>query len=183
MAKISPLMVLPPLIFLAFVGLAGVSMMRDDPDSLPSIFIGRAAPALPEQRLADLPGLSREDLTTGEITVINFWASWCPPCRAEHPYLHELRERGVRLYGVNFKDQQGQALRYLEDEGNPFLGLGFDPAGRSAIDWGVTAPPETFIIGGDGTVLFKFVGPLVGSDMEQRFEPELAKALAATGGA
>ena len=89
----------------------------------------------------------------------------------------------MRLYGVNFKDQQGQALRYLEDEGNPFLGLGFDPAGRSAIDWGVTAPPETFIIGGDGTVLFKFVGPLVGSDMEQRFEPELAKALAATGGA
>lgn len=181
MAKISPLMVIPPLVFLAFVGLAGVSMMRDDPETLPSIFIGKEAPALPEQTLPDIPGLTRADLTTGKVTVINFWASWCPPCRAEHPYLLRLRERGVRLYGVNFKDKEGQALSYLEDEGNPFLGLGFDPNGRAAIDWGVTGPPETFIIGGDGTVLFKFVGPLVGSDMEQRFEPELAKALGQAG--
>lgn len=183
MARLSPLMALPPMIFAGFAVMAYLGMYRGDPNALPSTFIGQPAPPLPAETLAGFPAATDADLRSGEVTVVNFWASWCPPCRAEHPYLHELRERGVRLYGVNFKDQQGQALRYLEDEGNPFLGLGFDPAGRSAIDWGVTAPPETFIIGGDGTVLFKFVGPLVGSDMEQRFEPELAKALAASGGA
>ena len=88
-----------------------------------------------------------------------------------------MQKRGVRLVGVNFKDQQADALKYLGDEGNPFLGVGFDPNGRSAIDWGVTAPPETFIVGGDGTVLYKYIGPLVGSQLEQQFAPELEKAL------
>ncbi|MFD2856557.1 DsbE family thiol:disulfide interchange protein [Seohaeicola zhoushanensis] len=171
-------MIAPPLVFLAFVAIAAVGMFRPDKDTLPSTFIGQPAPALPEAALEGYPGISVADLTTGEITVINFWASWCPPCRAEHPYLLELQKRGVRLYGINFKDETGQATKYLGDEGNPFLGIAFDPQGRRAIDWGVTAPPETFIIGGDGKVLYKYVGPLVGSQLEQQFEPALQKALA-----
>lgn len=177
MPKISPLMLAPPLIFVGFVALAAVGMFRDDKDTLPSVFIGKDAPSLPDLTLSDYPGITREDLASGEVSVVNFWASWCPPCRAEHPYLLELAAEGVRVFGVNFKDQEDQATTYLRDDGNPFLGVAFDPAGRNAIDWGVTAPPETFIIGGDGKVLYKLVGPLVGSVVEQKFEPALREAL------
>ncbi|NBO20951.1 MAG: DsbE family thiol:disulfide interchange protein, partial [Rhodobacteraceae bacterium] len=82
------------------------------------------------------------------------------------------------IIGVNMRDTEGDALSYLQAEGNPFLGLGFDPQGRERINWGVTAPPETFVIRGDGTVAFRFAGPLVGSDYEQRFLPALQAALA-----
>lgn len=177
MAKISPLTIAPPVIFAALAALFFFGMQRENPDDLPSTFIGREAPPVPE---GDLPGRADFDdatLRDGKVTVVNFWASWCPPCRAEHPTLHELAEEGVQLYGINFKDKAENANRYLDDDGNPFLGVAFDPKGRTAIDWGVTAPPETFIIDGDGTVLYKFIGPLVGSDYEQRFRPELDKAL------
>ena len=85
---------------------------------------------------------------------------------------------GVRVAGVNIRDDDEKAVAYLTEEGNPFFGVASDPAMRGAINWGVTAPPETFIIAGDGTVLFRFVGPLVGTDYEDRFVPELEKALA-----
>jgi len=170
-------MIAPPLIFAGLAALFYFGMQRENPDDLPSTFIGRSAPPVPE---ADLPGRADFDdarLRDGEVTVVNFWASWCPPCRAEHPTLHKLAEEGIQLYGVNFKDEAANANRYLDNDGNPFLGVAFDPKGRTAIDWGVTAPPETFIIDGDGTVLYKFIGPLVGSDYEQRFRPQLDKAL------
>jgi len=177
MARLSPLAAAPPLIFAGLAALFFFGMQRDNPDDLPSTFIGQPAPAVPE---GDLPGrddFNDGDLRDGEVSVVNFWASWCPPCRAEHPTLHALSEEGIALYGVNFKDEAAQANRYLDDDGNPFRGIAFDPAGRTAIEWGVTGPPETFIIDGDGTVLFKFIGPLVGSDYQQRFRPELDKAL------
>ena len=109
--------------------------------------------------------------------LLNFWASWCPPCRAEHPTLQALAAQGLRVAGVNFNDTEVQANQYLDRQGDPFLGVAFDPKGRTAIDWGVTAPPESFIVDGEGTVLFKFIGPMVGSDYEQRFLPALRKAL------
>ena len=177
MAKVSPLMLAPPLIFAAFVALALVGMFREDPEGLPSTLVGQPAPALPEGRLEGFPAATREMLTSGEVTLVNFWASWCPPCRAEHPKLLEMAAEGVPIIGVNFKDTQANAAKYLTDDDNPFVGVAFDPQGRTAIDWGVTAPPETFIIDGDGTVLFRFAGPLVGSDYEQRFLPAFEKAL------
>ncbi|MEQ9259064.1 MAG: DsbE family thiol:disulfide interchange protein [Roseovarius sp.] len=177
MAKVSPLMVLPPVIFAGLAALFYFGMFRDNPNDLPSTFLGRQAPAVPEGVLPGREPFGDDALRAGDVTVVNFWASWCPPCRAEHPTLHALNEEGVALYGINFKDDAGNANRYLTNDGNPFLGIAFDPKGRTAIDWGVTAPPETFIIAGDGTVLFKFAGPLVGSDYEQRFRPELEKAL------
>nr|WP_254655230.1 DsbE family thiol:disulfide interchange protein [Roseobacter sp. GAI101] len=178
MAKISPLMIAPPLIFVAFVALAAFGMFRPDPEGLPSTLIGQQAPALPEKTLASFPTASAADLKTGETTLVNFWASWCPPCRAEHPKLLEMQADGIAIIGVNFKDTERAATSYLTGDGNPFKGIAFDPQGRTAIDWGVTAPPETFIIDGDGTVLFRFAGPLVGSDYEQRFLPALNAALA-----
>jgi cytochrome c biogenesis protein CcmG/thiol:disulfide interchange protein DsbE len=89
-----------------------------------------------------------------------------------------MQAEGMQIIGVNIRDQEGNASKYLEEDGNPFVAVPFDPAGRTSIDWGVTAPPETFIVDGDGTVLFRFAGPLVGSDYEQRFAPALERALA-----
>ena len=178
MAKIAPLMILPPLLFAALAGLFLGGMLRQDPEALPSAFIGKPAPALPEVGLDGTPVLTDADLHAGEITIVNFWASWCPPCRAEHPVLKALSAQGTRVAGVNFRDTAEDAGAYLADQGNPFFATGFDPRGRSALDWGVTAPPETFIVGGDGTVLFRFAGPLVGSDYEQRFLPALNAAMA-----
>ena len=177
--KVRPLLLLPPLLFVGLALTFYVGMYRGNPDDLPSAFIDKAAPALPAGILPGYPALTDADLRGGEITVVNFWASWCPPCRAEHPTLLKLAADGIRVAGVNFKDTEAQAADYLADEGNPFLGVAFDPQGRSAIDWGVTAPPETFIVGGDGTVLFKFIGPMIGSDYEQRFLPALQAAVAA----
>ena len=176
MARISPLMILPPAIFAVFAGLALAGMLSNSPDELRSTFIGQQAPALPVEAVQGTVQLTDADLRRGEITLVNFWASWCPPCRAEHPNLLDLQAQGYRVAGMNFRDQQEQAGPYLVDHDNPFFATGFDPRGRTAIDWGVTAPPETFIVDGDGTVLYRFVGPLVGSDYEQRFLPELAKA-------
>lgn len=172
------LMILPPLLFAGLAAMFFLGMQRDNPSDLPSVFIDRPAPVLPETGLADLPRLRAEDLRTGQVTVVNFWASWCPPCRAEHPVLLEMAERGIRVAGVNMMDDPDKALAYLEEEGNPFFAIATDPQGRNRVEWGVTAPPETFIIRGDGTVAFKFIGPLVGSDYENRFKPALEAALA-----
>lgn len=177
MAKFSPLMVLPPLIFAAFAALAYFGMQREDPQGLPSTRVGQQAPALPKQALKGYPTASDEMLRSGEVTLVNFWASWCPPCRAEHPRLLQMQADGLRIVGVNIKDQVSTASSYLEGQGSPFMAVPFDPHGRVAIEWGVTAPPETFIVDGNGTVLFRFAGPLVGSDYEQRFVPALRDAL------
>jgi cytochrome c biogenesis protein CcmG/thiol:disulfide interchange protein DsbE len=171
-------MLAPPLIFAAFVGLAGVGMFRDDPEGLPSTLVGQLAPGVPEASLEGFAPATSELLAAGDdITLVNFWASWCPPCRAEHPKLLELAADGISIVGINFKDQQSTAAKYLREDKNPFVGVGFDPQGRIAIDWGVTAPPETFILDGKGKVLFRFAGPLVGSDYEQRFLPALRDAM------
>jgi cytochrome c biogenesis protein CcmG/thiol:disulfide interchange protein DsbE len=172
------LMIIPPVIFAGLAGMFYVGMQRENPQDIPSVFIDRSAPVLPATALGDYPLLVADDLKTGQVTVVNFWASWCPPCRAEHPVLLEMAARGIRVAGINMMDDSAKAQSYLQDEGNPFFAIATDPQGRNRVEWGVTAPPETFIIRGDGTVAFKFIGPLVGSDYEQRFKPALEAALA-----
>ncbi|MFK7869989.1 MAG: DsbE family thiol:disulfide interchange protein [Roseobacter sp.] len=176
--KISPLMLAPPLLFAGFVALAGIGMFTTDSSELRSTRVGQVAPAITDTALSGYAPVTAETLATGEVILVNFWASWCPPCRLEHPNLLKLADEGMNIVGVNFKDAEGAATGYLRDDGNPFSAVAFDPAGRSAIDWGVTAPPETFILGPDGTVLYRFAGPLVGADYENRFLPELEKARA-----
>lgn len=178
MARISPLVILPPLIFAALAGMFLWGMGRDDPQSLPSTMIGRAAPAVPQTTLPGKEQLTDEMLRQPGVKLVNFWASWCPPCRAEHPTLTELSQR-LPVYGVDLKDPEANALDFLEKDGDPYQAIATDPKGRGAIDWGVSAPPETFIINGEGEILYRFAGPLVREDYTNRFLPELEKALAA----
>jgi cytochrome c biogenesis protein CcmG, thiol:disulfide interchange protein DsbE len=171
------MLALPPVLFAGLAAMFWAGMQNGNGRDLPSAFIGKPAPVLPETTLPGLAQLKPEDLRSGEVTVVNFWASWCPPCRAEHPVLTRMAGEGIRVAGVNMMDRDADALAYLAREGNPFFATATDPNGRNRVEWGVTNPPETFIIDGDGTVLFKFVGPLVGSDYENRFVPALAEAL------
>lgn len=176
--RVKPLMLIPPLAFLGLALLFLWGMGREDPDGLPSTFIGREAPGLPETALADNTLLTDKMLRQPGVKLVNFWASWCPPCRAEHPTLTELSAR-LPVYGVDLKDNEADALRFLAEDGNPFAAIAADPRGRTAIDWGVTAPPETFIIDGEGKILHRHAGPLIREDYTNRFLPELEKALAA----
>lgn len=170
------LMALPPILFLALAAMFWLGMQRQNPGQLPSVFVGQPAPPLGAEALPGIPGLTNAGLTQGKLTVVNFWASWCPPCRAEHPTLIALRDEGVRVVGVNMLDRADDALGFLKEQGNPFAAVVFDPRGKTRLDWGVTAPPETFILRPDGTVAYRFIGPMVGDDYLQRFRPELEKA-------
>lgn len=177
MAKVSPLMVLPVAVFLGFAGLAGWALMRPDPEAVPSAFVGREAPAVGDQTLPGKVQLTDAMLRQPGVKLVNFWASWCPPCRAEHPTLTALSQR-LPVYGVDLKDPEAAASGFLSEHGDPFHALATDPRGRVAIDWGVTAPPETFIVDGAGRILYRHAGPLVREDYTARFLPELEKALA-----
>ena len=171
------LLILPPLLFIGLAAMFFVQM-RNGPQDLPSVFIDRPAPPVIAEALDGVPPLTDAMLRDGQVSVVNFWASWCPPCRAEHPTLLALSAEGVRVFGVNMLDKADAAQAFLDEGGNPFAAVAFDPKGRMRLDWGVTAPPETFILRPDGTVAYKFIGPLVGDDYQQRFRPELEKALA-----
>lgn len=171
-------MAIPPLLFAGLAALFLWGMLRGDPDTLPSTMVGRTAPAVPQMALPGKTPLSDAMLRRPGVKLVNFWASWCPPCRAEHPTLTALSKR-LPVYGIDLKDPQANALGFLSEHGDPFHALAADDRGRSAIDWGVTAPPETFIIDGEGTVLYRYAGPLIREDYTSRFLPELEKALTA----
>ncbi|MDO9637440.1 MAG: DsbE family thiol:disulfide interchange protein [Pseudotabrizicola sp.] len=173
------LMALPPLIFAGLAGAFYVGMIQKNPNDMPTAFQDRAAPVVPATGLAGVALLTDADLRTGQVTVVNFFATWCPPCRAEHPVLLQMAADGVRVAGINIMDNDAKAIAYLAEDGNPFFAVATDPQGRNRVEWGVTAPPETFILRGDGTVAMRFIGPLIGTDYENRFVPALAEALAA----
>jgi cytochrome c biogenesis protein CcmG/thiol:disulfide interchange protein DsbE len=174
---------------LVFAGMAGFFAWRlfigHDPSALPSVLIGHPAPAfnLPALAESGKPGLSDADLRKGGVTVVNIFASWCGPCRIEHPNLRKLSENqalaamGVRLVGVNYKDDPANAMKFLKAEGDPYAAIGVDSSGRVGIDWGLTGVPETFIIRGDGTIAFKYTGPITEEALNQTILPQIEKAL------
>jgi cytochrome c biogenesis protein CcmG/thiol:disulfide interchange protein DsbE len=184
----SALRFLPLALFLLLSGLFLIRLFAGDASHVPSALIGKPAPQfeLPAlDGLAGVPGLKTEDLRKGHVSLINVFASWCGPCRQEHPALMEiarndaLRAKGVELYGLSYKDEAANARRFLEEGGNPFARVGVDPAGRAAIDFGVYGVPETFVIKGDGTIAYKHVGPLTPSALATKLLPEIEKAIGA----
>jgi cytochrome c biogenesis protein CcmG/thiol:disulfide interchange protein DsbE len=180
------LLVLLPLV--VFLGLAALFFFRlgaGDPSRIPSALIGREAPATDLPAVAGLerngqpvPGIVPADFKNA-VTVLNVWASWCVPCRDEAPVLLQLAaDKRIRLVGINYKDQADNARRFLGRFGNPFAASGADANGRAAIEWGVYGVPETFIVGRDGRIAYKLVGPLTPENLEQVMKPEIEKALA-----
>ena len=174
---------LPILLLVLFGWLAWRGLAPDrNPSALPSALIGHPAPAFSLPGLDGLhadgrpvPGLSRDDLK-GKVTVVNVWASWCAPCRQEHPLLMELaKDPAIRLVGINYKDNPETARRFLGTLGNPFAAVGVDQHGRTAIDWGVYGVPETFIVGPDATIRYKQIGPLTPEGL-QEFRSHLGPA-------
>jgi cytochrome c biogenesis protein CcmG/thiol:disulfide interchange protein DsbE len=132
--------------------------------------------SLPQLGGIDGDGLSDEVLGSG-LHVVNVWASWCQPCRAEHPVLmHLAKDDRFQLAGLNYKDIEENARRFLGNLGNPYRRIGADPKGRSAIDWGVYGVPETFIVK-DGVIVYKFIGPLSEDTVKSDFLPALEKAI------
>ncbi len=151
-----------------------------DPNAIPSVLISQPAPDFALEPLPGLqvPGLSRADLVgaSGPV-IVNVFASWCVPCRAEHAVLTALAENeGYTLFGINYKDKPEDALRWLNDLGNPYTRIGSDLNGRAGIEWGISGVPETFIVGGDGTVLYRYVGPVVGEEAVATFRAALEAA-------
>lgn len=171
------LLVIPVVIFAALAGLLAGGMYFGQGDELPSARLGEPAPELDVVSMSDLPPLTDAALRDGEVKIVNFWASWCAPCRVEHPNLTELAAEGVPIYGVNYKDQEGNALRFLAELGNPYAALGADPQGFEAVDWGVYGVPETFLIGRDGTVLLRMAAPVTDRELNSRLRPALEAAL------
>lgn len=151
-----------------------------DPKEIPSVLISQPAPDFTLEPIpgVSVPGLSRADLVNNEKpVVVNVFASWCVPCRAEHSVLTNMVERdGVRLFGINYKDKAEDAARWLSDLGNPYERIGADTTGRAGIEWGISGVPETFIVSGDGTVLFRYVGPVVGDVAIEKFRAALTEA-------
>jgi cytochrome c biogenesis protein CcmG, thiol:disulfide interchange protein DsbE len=170
---------LPLLIFAMLAGLFWFALQSGDPSRLPSALVGKPVPpfTLPpieEQTGAGAEGFESSDLAKGEPTIVNVWASWCVPCHEEHPLLLELaKQPGVRLYGINYKDDPAAARRFLGRYGNPFQRVGADRSGRVAIDWGVYGVPETYVITGDGKIAYRHVGPLTKEAIQQKLLPLL----------
>ncbi|MEO1244280.1 MAG: DsbE family thiol:disulfide interchange protein [Pseudomonadota bacterium] len=168
---LTPLLVIALLIVVFSIGLTR------DPSELPSTFIDRSAPEFELPRLKDLNTSVGSEDYRGTTALVNVWATWCVGCREEHPFLMELAASGaVPIYGINWRDRRPDALRWLQQYGDPYVASGFDEDGRVAVDWGVYGAPETFLVSADGIVLHKHLGPLTRAIWEQDFVPLLGDA-------
>lgn len=175
---------LPLLVFLALAGLFFFRLGNGDPSRIPSALIGQPAP---KTDLPALPGLERDgkpipgltnDAFAGKVTLVNVWASWCVPCHDEAPLLEELaKDKRIQLAGINYKDSPDNARRFLNRYGNPFAATGRDDNGRTSIDWGVYGVPETFIVGRDGRIAYKLVGPITAENLANTLKPAIERAL------
>jgi cytochrome c biogenesis protein CcmG/thiol:disulfide interchange protein DsbE len=177
------LLFLPIAVFGALAALFFIRLYAGDASLLPSALIGRQVPHFDLPPLPDVqtPGLSDSDLRTGRVTLVNVFASWCVPCHAEHPVLMQisrdpqLKER-VALVGLAYKDEPENTRRFLGQSGDPFVRIGIDASGRTAIDFGVYGVPETYVIKGDGTIAYRFIGPLSDESFRQVLLPQIIAA-------
>jgi cytochrome c biogenesis protein CcmG/thiol:disulfide interchange protein DsbE len=181
------IVVLVPLaIFLALAALFLAGLRSGDPSIIPSALIGHE---VPQTNLPPIAGLDRDGAPVpgldaasfkGGVTIVNVWASWCVPCHDEAPLLMQLaQDARVRLVGINYKDDADNARRFLGRYGNPFAAAGADENGRAAIEWGVYGVPETFVVGRDGRIAYKLVGPITPDNFDSLLKPQIEKAVAA----
>ncbi|OAF17350.1 DsbE family thiol:disulfide interchange protein [Bradyrhizobium neotropicale] len=178
------LMVLPLLVFLALALLFWFRLGSGDPSRIPSALIGHPAPqtTLPpldglQEGGVQVPGLDPAAFK-GKVSLVNVWASWCVPCHDEAPLLTELaKDKRFQIVGINYKDAPDNARRFLGRYGNPFGRVGLDANGRASIEWGVYGVPETFVVGREGTIVYKLVGPITPENFRTVLLPQLERAL------
>ena len=165
----------PVFLFVALAAALGIQLLTGEPGRVPSALIDKPVPefALPAvQGFEDAGGFASADLGRGEVALVNVFASWCGPCRVEHPLLMALAEAGtVPLYGINYKDTPADAERWLGRLGNPYRLMGADLDGRAAIEWGVYGVPETFVVDGEGRIRHRHIGVLSQHDIDEAIVP------------
>jgi cytochrome c biogenesis protein CcmG/thiol:disulfide interchange protein DsbE len=172
---------LPLGVFAALAGLLALRLGAGDASQIPSALVGHPAPAL---KLATLDGapLTGADLRTGKVTIVNIFGTWCEPCHLEHPALlalaasDEVKGGKVTILGMAQKDSPENVRRFLGEDGNPYGRVALDPDNRAGIDWGVYGVPETYVVKGDGTIAYKFIGPLTEDTLKNVLLPEIRKA-------
>ncbi len=182
--RYSWLVALPLIAFAVLAGLFWFRLGSGDPARIPSALIGRPAPQTvlpPLEGLtangAQVPGLDPAAFR-GQVSVVNVWASWCVPCHDEAPLLVNLaQDKRIRVIGINYKDSPDNARRFLGRYGNPFAAVGTDANGRASIEWGVYGVPETFVIGRDGAIAYKLIGPITPENIDRVLKAEIEKAL------
>ena len=178
------LLALLPLVVVLILGaLFFARLFAGDSSRIPSALIGKSAPPIDLAGLAGAPGLADADLRKGHVSIVNVFGSWCLPCHAEHETLmalaadKSLAAKGVALYGVAQRDEPENLRRFLGAKGDPYAKIGLDQNGRVSIDWGVYGVPETFIVKGDGTIAYKFIGPMDPETLAKVVRPEIDKAM------
>lgn len=160
-------MLIPALGAIAVLMVFMMGLQRDDVQRLPSALIGKPAPEFDLAGLSGTDGLRTNDLKGGGVKLLNVWASWCGPCRIEHPNIEALAQEGLTIHGLNYKDDPENASAFLRELGNPYRRIGSDKSGRVGIDFGVYGVPETFVIDNDGEIVFKHVGPVLSSNIDR----------------
>ena len=169
---VRPLMLIPPVLFAGLVG-AFLGGMYWGTDELPSALVGQPAPATAVEPLRGFEPFDPAALADGRVKLVNFWASWCAPCRVEHPNLQGLADAGVPILGINYKDDAEAALAFLSELGSPYETVAADTTGRVARDWGVYGVPETFVVDGEGRVVLRVAGPVTQREIEGRLADAL----------
>jgi cytochrome c biogenesis protein CcmG, thiol:disulfide interchange protein DsbE len=185
--KSNTLIFLIPLISVGMLSIVFLfRLFSGDTTKLPSVLIAKPVPEFNLSGIPNLnqngvivPGFSSNDLKSGKVSIVNMFASWCPECRQEHDILLKLgKDERINLFGFDYKDEPEKARKFLESFGNPYKAVGVDRKGAAAIDWGLYGVPETFIISGDGRILYKKVGPMSEETLKSEIMPEIEKALA-----
>ena len=164
---------LPVLIFVFITLIFYYALKYNERDELPSNLIQKVAPKLELKSLGEKEMPLNSDLISPEIKFVNFWASWCAPCRAEHPKLKQIAELGYSIIGINYKDDPKNALEFLKFLGDPYSKVGADRSGRNGLDWGLYGVPETFVLNKRGEIILRHAGPITSAIFENKFKPVL----------
>ncbi len=174
---------LPLIVFAGFAVAFSINLTREaedgySPSALPSALIGENHPSIIMPGLDGGPPVPNEDIIEGSVTIVNVFASWCVPCRQEHPLLMRLsKDSRLKIVGINYKDDPKDANAFLHSEGNPYAAVGTDRSGRQSIEWGVYGVPETFVLDRAGRIAFKHVGPLDQKALASEFQPLIEQLL------
>jgi len=156
------ILILPYLILLLIISIFFYLLITDrDPSAIPSVLINKEFPKLEAKSLLNSDKFIFKNELMDEITIVNFFASWCKPCRDEHAFIKKFaQEKKIKVIGINYKDNPKKAIKWLEKYDNPYSNIAIDNNGMIAIEWGVYGIPETFIINKNGIILYRHVGPV-----------------------